>query len=186
MHYKKFLINKHHELTEKFRLKYQNYKHVKDCYAEIFPESELENFPELLKEFAIYNLEIDVFKIFVTSPNYSISPHIDGNNVYPKYWALNWPLFNCQDTFMHWYKVQDNATSIPLINDNRYTDPVTNIIPYRYDIKDCIEIDRLELVEPHLVDIHTVHNVSNPSAETSRVVLSFRFKPEPLHLIKSL
>lgn len=127
-----------------------------------------------LKDFLLHNnLVWDMGRFFTTNSNDSVPIHTDGNEDYPKFLALNLPLFGCEDSLMYWW-------------DNVGLDYVSDTYKYGKGIKmldgaDKVITHSLELSTPHLVRIDLPHNVANLK-DTPRAILSLRFKPEPLHL----
>jgi len=129
--------------------------------------------PKLKNFFDKNSLEWDIARFFVTEPKSSIGIHIDGTEMFPKYLAMNLPIANCEDTYMKWWDNLDTVVS----QDFAQYSPNIKV----FEGANKIEIDSLELLSPHLVRIDIPHNIINCPNET-RIILSLRFKPEPLHL----
>lgn len=127
-----------------------------------------------LREFLLTNnLVWDMARFFTTDLNDSVPIHTDGNEEYPKFLALNLPLFGCDGSLMHWW---DNVDLAYASSTYQYGKNIKML-----DGPDKVITHSLELSTPHLVRIDLPHNVANLK-DSPRAILSMRFKPEPLHL----
>ena len=129
--------------------------------------------PELYQFFYKNNLAVDVIRFFVTAPNSSIPIHKDGSDDNPKFLALNLPILNCANSSMKWWsnvELSDIKTTTEYAKNIKIFDGENKQVSYQ-----------LELTNPHLVMIGIPHNVENYN-NAVRIILSIRFKPEPLHL----
>ena len=82
--------------------------------------------------------------------------------------AINFPIYNCKDTYTCFYKVLNNAEPKTIVQE--HGDPY-----FDYDLKDLEEIDRLYLHKAAVFNTQVPHGVINNTDET-RIVLSVRFK----------
>lgn len=144
------------------------------------PYSELKELcPELDEQFVAYGLTVTGSWLFQTQPasewQDSGTIHIDLDREAKPNLVLNWPIFNCERTYMNFWQVKNNTDGNPAF---------TPIFQQNYQVfrrEDCELVDRLELTSPHLLDAGTPHNVST-EVEAYRLIMSFRFKENPLHL----
>ena len=81
--------------------------------------------------------------------------------------SFNIPILNCANTWTVWY---DTDQEPRVITQENYT-------YCDYDASKCTEVERLELVTPHLLDVRKPHGVLNPTVGT-RLVLAFRLTPD--------
>lgn len=88
--------------------------------------------------------------------------------------ALNLPVSGCLGSHTRMYKFKGSVVT-------SFT-PVTNLRFDRYVDNDPEEVDRFVLDAPTFINIKIPHSVVNPSSD-NRVCLSFRFKPDPWHMI---
>jgi hypothetical protein len=127
-----------------------------------------------LKDFLLENnLHWGVCRFFTTKPNTDIPIHVDGSEEYPKFLALNLPLFGCENSLMQWW---DNVELVSISNTEEYANNIKI-----FDSPNKTVSHSLELSLPHLVRIDLPHNIVNLK-DTPRAIFSMRFKPEPLHL----
>lgn len=144
-----------------------------------FSYNELDNLvPELTKQFKDNSLELDIARAFVTPPNCSLPIHIDGSETVEKDLALNWPLYNTEKSYMNWYSIVDDQYRIK--SDSRYSSH-TRV----YNKENCKLEESLILQKPALVKIGIPHDVFN-FGQFNRIIVSFRFKPEPYQLWDSI
>jgi hypothetical protein len=128
----------------------------------------------LLGDFLKQNfLEWDIARFFMTGPYDSLPIHTDGNNEYPKFLSLNLPITGCDSSTMNWWAHAE------------FTEVVSNSKYYGYGLdtfrSDSEPTYSCALTGPALVQINLPHNVINMQNH-ERVVLSIRFRIEPLHL----
>jgi hypothetical protein len=128
----------------------------------------------LLENFLKQNsLEWDIARFFMTGPYDSLPIHIDGNNEYPKFLALNLPITGCDSSAMNWWTQAEVAG---VVSDSKYYGTGLTIFESSSEpTYSCA------LTGPALVQINLPHNVINMQ-KNERIVLSIRFRPEPLHL----
>ena len=134
--------------------------------------------PKLYEQFVDLNLNAEIFREYVSQPYGGIKIHHDGTPEFPKFLALNWPIYNCENTKMIWWKLQDNAPVETETVDSGFQK--NNILKY-YSEKHAIKLDEHEIVSPTLVNVKEFHSVVN--GPNIRRMVSFRFRPEPVHLI---
>lgn len=135
--------------------------------------------PQLINWLDHNKLIFDIARFFVTPPLSSIGIHVDGTLPdYPKFLALNLPVLNCTNSHMVWW---DNVEVQQEMQFNEYGGKIQI-----YDSPYKTIIDKLELTSPHLVKINYPHSVDNSLNNYPRIILSLRFKPEPMELFNSL
>ena len=104
--------------------------------------------------------------------------HIDRNlyreSILPDV-ALNIPLSPNKDTFMIWYKQLDESKSF------RDYGCIGNLGTPQIFYEDIIEIERQELVRPHLVNIIQWHHVKNYSTTDDAYLMTIRFEKQYTH-----
>lgn len=132
-----------------------------------------EQVPELTTFFEQNNLTYDIARFFVTQPGGSLPIHVDGNEQWPKFLALNIPISGCADTSMLWW---DNVEQISVTDTQAYGKDIKLFDGSKKQI-----LGDLELTEPHLVRIDVPHSVVN-STNIPRIILTVRFSPEPVEL----
>lgn len=160
-------------ITSKLQSFILDINEIKTSTYKISIENLLTNVPELAQQLEKYNFgEMSVARILVTAPNSALRLHNDGNDITPKFIALNWPLLHCNNTFMRWY-----TADIMVKNYEEVGYGVFDL--YNRDTAQLI--GNAELTEPALVNINCPHDVDN-SLNTARFMLSMRFRQEPFHL----
>ncbi len=136
--------------------------------------------PRLHEQFVNMNLHVEVFREYVSQPFDGIKIHNDGTPEFPKYLALNWPIFNCENTKMIWWQLDADAPVAEHTVDVGFAKHNTLLF---YSEQHAIKLDEHEIVSPTLVNVKQYHSVQN-GAKIRRMV-SFRFRPEPLHLLNT-
>lgn len=134
--------------------------------------------PGLADQFDEMGLELDVIKNFITPAHGNLPIHQDGTDEYPKEFAINWPLENCKNTYMRWWKFNNDPEILMSIPE-----PTFYTVLNFYKKTNGIEIGCCELLEPTLVDVKTYHSVDN-DLDTNRNIISFRFTQEPYFLLQ--
>jgi hypothetical protein len=137
-----------------------------------------ERVPKLYEQFVDKNIQIEIFREFVSQPNAGLGIHKDGTPEFPKYLALNWPVENCEGTRMLWWELNKDAQVAIDTVDVAFKS--YNSLKF-YSESDAIKIGEFEIVKPTLVNVGAYHSVVN--GPKIRRMVSFRFKPEPLHLL---
>lgn len=98
------------------------------------------------------------------APNF---PHIDVMPNPDQKIALNWPVFNCEDTFTTFYEEKPNATP-ELVR-------LPNGLPYKkYKYSDVVETHRIKINLPTAIRYDILHAVVNETNDI-RITVSFRF-----------
>lgn len=134
--------------------------------------------PKLYNQFVELDLQPEIFREYVSQPFAGIKIHHDGTPEFPKYLALNWPIYNCQGTKMIWWKLEENAPIDVVTVDGGFQ---KNNALHFYSEKYATKIDEHEIVTPTLVNVKEFHSVEN--GPNIRRMVSFRFRPEPVHLM---
>lgn len=133
----------------------------------------LEATPELAQQLEHYRFgTMSVARVLITAPNSVLVLHQDGNDVTPKFRALNWPLLNTKDTVMRWFDAD--------VLIKNYEEVGYGVFDL-YNKDTAVQLDEVEIDQPALVDINCPHDVVNPH-DTARFMLSMRFEQEPFHL----
>jgi hypothetical protein len=134
--------------------------------------------PKLYEQFLDQNIQIEIFREFVSQPNAGLGIHKDGTQEFPKYLALNWPVENCEGTRMLWWELNKDAQVAIDTVDVAFKS--YNSLKF-YSEVDATKIGEFEITKPTLVNVGAYHSVVN--GPKIRRMVSFRFKPEPLHLL---
>ena len=154
--------------------------------------------PSLAQQFKEMDLHLDIFRGFVTYPRDELGIHRDGSLEYPKKLAINWPVENCAGTQMYWWKffgdpiLEEQSEQFKFEHDisasynpqYKSSDALFNYdnVLVTYEKTNAEIVEKLELTDPTLINVDIHHSVGNPF-DTFRKIISFRFIPEPLHLI---
>lgn len=90
--------------------------------------------------------------------------------------ALNFPVYNCLDTFTEFYDVPESEL--------REGKTMGTELPFYYynNLDNKKFVDKFTLSKPVLLNIKKAHSVVNKTS-SSRISLSFRFKTDPWFLI---
>ena len=128
---------------------------------------------ETLQLSKILNFKVPIRSIlyFKLEPAYSSYIHKDYYLVSDLTYALNLPLFGCNDVSMKWFKPQDSDTDIVYFPGPSHSDP-TPLLHY----KNAICIDKVNCNVPTVVKIDDWHNITNYSSDTGAGLISIRFK----------
>jgi hypothetical protein len=160
------------QITNKLKEKYFHFLKFSNLHAEVVCQTDLESLlPELFEEFTRRNWVFDIARIFVIPGNMSLPIHIDGNKEHPKYWALNIPIFNSENSKMHWWQPTANKSRSILSSTYEFG----NNIKVFDSLDDCVQIESCVINVPTCVRIDIPHSVTNYSDQT-RVLISVRFK----------
>jgi hypothetical protein len=81
--------------------------------------------------------------------------------------AINFPIYNCKETYTGFYKILNNAK--PRESKQEHGDPYLD-----YDPKDLEEIDRLYLHKAAIFNTQVPHGIVN-NTDDGRIILSVRF-----------
>ena len=134
--------------------------------------------PCLSEQLHSMNIEIEIFREFVSQPYQGLKIHADGTAEHPKFLALNWPVENCEDTKMIWWNFKEDPKPLADVYDIAFG---KNVPLKFYSEENAVKIGEYEIVSPTLVNVKEYHSVVN--GPNTRRMVSFRFKPEPLHLL---
>ena len=133
------------------------------------PRELFEKFEILLSSIEIVKPRTDIVNIaIVTCKPQSRSPiHVDtiGDQHLS---AINFPIYNCKDTYTCFYKILNNAEPRTIVQE--HGDPYLD-----YDPTDLEEIDRMYLHKAAVFNTQVPHGVINDTDET-RIILSVRFR----------
>lgn len=110
--------------------------------------------------------------ISVIRHDYQMPVHTDSNNPDRKY-ALNFPVINCQESFIVWYDPIDPS----LVQYREYLSGTGTITAQYYDRNNVIEIDKAPSDSIMFVNVKVPHNGINLSKDV-RAIISLRFTPE--------
>ena len=80
-------------------------------------------------------------------------------------YSLNIPILNTEDTWTVFYQ----AHAEPMLRN-----PFKDQYYYEYDPKDVVEVERVSIVQPTLIKVHTPHTVLLGTRPKPRVVLALR------------
>ena len=140
-----------------------------ELYCEAFYKEDLcRLLPTLVKQFEDRGWLFDIAQFFVTPPHSALEIHIDGTSSHRKYWALNWPVHNCNESVTHWYDADtDNPGKWGTNND--FGEGVKLFTP-----EQCTLVESYSVTSPTWVKIDVPHTTMNHSDKT-RVMSSFRF-----------
>lgn len=126
--------------------------------------------PSLRDLFARHNIHdfhsMAVIRVLPASvaPNY---PHTDVMPSPDQKVAINWPVFNCEDTYTCFYEEKPTA--------NPQLVKLSNGLPYKkYSYDDVIETHRIKINKPVALRYDVLHAVVNETQQV-RVTVSFRF-----------
>jgi hypothetical protein len=149
------------------------YDKYQDSFKSVLPAAFLvdwnaENFPILYAELTkIIKLPIGRARFFITPPHRSLDVHADGRSLQKNIFAINIPIY-CTDSnhYQLWY---DYDGEVKTLTNQKYSQ---FILPA--DTSRLIEIDRLVITKPSIVQIGNFHGVENHT-DQHRVILSLRF-----------
>ena len=130
------------------------------------------------------SLQCGIINDIVVLHNYpyhgKINPHIDysksdGSLIEHSYLALNFPVNNCENTYVGFYNPDG-----PIQHPVRHLD--NDIYYLLYPNQEWIEIDRYVLNKPTVVNTNHYHSIVN-TTDKLRISFSVRFRKDPWHLI---
>lgn len=104
-------------------------------------------------------------RFFATKPNSKGFVHIDmaHSELNPRYWSLNFPVFNCQRNYHEWFSTNSESDLISKEFNSWFWTTDNNVEL----------IDKLELSEPYILSVSVPHRINNPTNEV-RVVFAVR------------
>jgi hypothetical protein len=134
--------------------------------------------PELMQQFEDIGCFPNICREIISLPYDGTKIHRDGSGGKYKHFSINWPIENCESTYMCWWEFDEEP-----ILDIAMEDPagIKNYDVLLYKEDNGRLIGKYEIISPTLTNIHVYHSVIN--ADKIRRMLSFRFDPEPFHLI---
>ena len=157
-------------ITQALQQRCKKYFERTDFYAEYLSLSELKQLvPTLVAQLQKLDINLDMAGFMCTPPGVDGTIHIDGDPEYPKYWALNLPIYNCHNTAMTWW----HCTSESKIIQSKHLYQNTPI--RQFDKKDCKEIERCVLNQATWVNVGVPHSVENLANTANRMILTLRF-----------
>jgi hypothetical protein len=133
-----------------------------------------------LKELGIYDIW-EKTALIAATPSRSVPVHRDGTPNFKRLFALNFPIYNCEDSLTSFYEVKDGIEKVEKLIPNNGT-------PYtKFDINtdDIIKVDSVIVSKPTWLRVSALHSVSMTS-DKNRIVASLRFKPEPLDYLNRI
>jgi hypothetical protein len=133
-----------------------------------------------LKELGIYDIW-EKTALIAATPSRSVPVHRDGTPNFKRLFALNFPIYNCEDSLTSFYEVKDGIEKVEKLIPNNGT-------PYtKFDINtdDIIKVDSVIVSKPTWLRVNALHSVSMTS-DKNRIVASLRFKPEPLDYLNRI
>ncbi len=170
MFFKPLPFEHQEQITLKLKILYEIFNR-QECHDKARPYSEItQACPELDQQFRALGLEVEHAFIFQTLPqaqNPELGIHSDLDSLRDPNLVLNWPLFNCDETWMNFYRVRDHAVSDLKLH------PIYQKTYKLFSDADCELIDRFQLRMPYIIDVNVPHNVT--AAEGYRSIMSFRF-----------
>jgi hypothetical protein len=120
---------------------------------------------EDLKQYGVTSNDLDY--VAVIRAKKIFGAHCD---VLEKEVALNFPLVNCENTHLVFYKKNKNAKHVPLKTEK-------NLEYFAYKLKDLEEVERVSYVNEAVVfRPDAIHDVIGASDEHPRITVSIRFK----------
>jgi hypothetical protein len=139
---------------------YAEYIDVKDLTALV---------PDLVDQVRAMNINLEMAGFMCTPPGGQGPIHIDGSQQWAKYWVLNLPVYNCDNTAMIWW----HSDAEPEV---RVYDEIYKNSPVRYyDPAKCVEVERCSLIQPTWVNVSVPHSVENVANTSTRMILTMRF-----------
>ena len=107
------------------------------------------------------------------APNF---PHTDIMPLPDQQVALNWPVYNCKDTYTTFYELKPDQKP----EHNK----LINNMPYeRVTYDQVVETHRIKIDRPTLIRYDVLHAVVNKT-NSVRITASLRFKTNPWHLFE--
>jgi len=133
-----------------------------------------------LKELGIYDIW-EKTALIAATPSRSVPVHRDGTPNFKRLFALNFPIYNCEDSLTSFYEVKDGIEKVEKLIPNNGT-PYTK---FDIDTDDIIKVDSVIVSKPTWLRVSALHSVSMTS-DKNRIVASLRFKPEPLDYLNRI
>lgn len=152
----------------------RKYPLPKDESADVSPCSD----EEIIKISKILNLNLPITSIlyFRLGRSFNGYIHIDKNLNNPKpsliKHALNFPLHNCDNVYMRWYRQVDST-----INENSFGGPSDGSPIPQLNYNNAICIDEVNCNQVNLVNVLDWHAIENRSTVEYGYLISVRFEP---------
>lgn len=164
----------------------ENLKTIQEKVFELFPKREFFkkvslfyipdnlnlflNIPELKAELDKLNWTPYVFGIgfYIIAPTVGSAIHVDSNTFT---YSFNIPILNCEDTYVNFYKTDREPKK------EVYTMYDTHVNYNKFDPEDCQLVDKLEMLEPHVINVQELHNIVNKNTG-SRITLLIRLRKD--------
>ena len=134
----------------------------------------------VLKDMGIYHLW-EKTALVAATPNQPVSIHRDGTLNFRRLIALNFPIYNCEDSITSFYEVREGVELQEVLMPNNGT----TYTKMNINKDDAVEVDTVIISEPTWIRVNVLHSVRMTSQKT-RIVASIRFKPEPLEYLNNL
>lgn len=127
--------------------------------------------PEFETLFKKYNLEDFTGVAIIRALPASVAPNFPHTDIMPspdQKIAINWPVFNCEETYTCFYQAKQDAKP--------HVEKLPNGLPYsKYSYEDVVETHRIKIDRPVAIRYDILHAVENKTNKT-RITASFRFK----------
>lgn len=123
--------------------------------------------PSTIEFFKINNLQIREVQLFIASPTYSGTIHIDGHNINSDLGCVNYVINNDLKWKMQWFKLNENIELKKQVS-------AANTDYMSFNISECVLIESKMFAKAALVKVSVPHNIINIS-RNSRYCLSLRF-----------
>jgi hypothetical protein len=134
--------------------------------------------PEFEELFHRHNLEDFQALAVIRALPASVAPNFPHTDIMPspdQKIAINWPVFNCDETYTCFYEKKPNAQPNVV--------KLPNGLPYsKYDYDSVIETHRIKLDKPVALRYDVLHAVEN-NTDRVRITASFRFKTNHWELL---
>lgn len=126
-----------------------------------------------IKQFLDITLPVVSILNFPLKPNSVSNIHKDeilGRPEINPGFALNFPLYQTEETFMKWYTAMENYTK-----GLSYGGPSTGTATPKLLVDESTCIDTLHLNTPHLVNVKEWHSIENRYSDITSQIISIRF-----------
>ena len=153
-----------------------------DFVNTIFPNSgvtndRFRNIPELMEQMVLLGLEPHWLGSTIILMHGEVDHPIHRDSIDFGY-ALNIPVLNTKGTYTIWYDSSVPAQETRVNGDS-------NVTYWHYNDDTCAEIDRVELLQPAILNIDTPHRVVLENSIPPRITLSLRlgrkFNPDSVN-----
>jgi hypothetical protein len=147
-------------------------------------------FKELLPSMAVALKQIGIYDMWhrtglVSATSYQpVKIHRDDieGSVNPKTIALNFPIYNCEESITSFYEIKEGVEIIETQERE-----ISSGKPWTKIADSCLEeVDSVVISEPTWLRVNKYHGVKLKMEKTTRIAASLRFRPEPLDYVDSL